>query len=121
MIIVRPAILIALLISLTHCRKKFGASCADSVETLKLLNEGTFLVDCPAKCTETNAPVSGKNPYTTDSSICRAAIHAGAIESYSGGVVKIVIEPGQNEYPGFTMRTIASTPRGAYPHSFSIK
>ncbi len=44
--------------------------------------------------------VTGSNPYSDDSSICSAAIHAGAMHAKDGGVVIIEIRPGQPSYVG---------------------
>ncbi len=60
--------------------------------------------------------VAGSGPYTDDSSICSAAVHAGAIRPKTGGAVTIEIRPGQNAYPGSTRNYIAS---GSYDHAWS--
>ena len=39
--------------------------------------------------------VAGSGPYTDDSSICTAAVHAGVIHAKDGGEVTIEIRPGQ--------------------------
>lgn len=44
--------------------------------------------------------VSGSGPYTDDSSICTAAVHAGAIHAKDGGDVTIEIRPGEPRYAG---------------------
>jgi hypothetical protein len=44
--------------------------------------------------------VGGSGPYTDDSSICSAAVHAGAIHAKDGGDVTIEIRPGEASYPG---------------------
>ena len=45
-------------------------------------------VRCPRKCFKNFAPVYGTFSYTSDSSICRSAIHSGSI-SNAGGVVSV--------------------------------
>jgi hypothetical protein len=57
--------------------------------------------------------VTGSGPYTDASSICNAAVHAGAINALHGGLVDIQILPGQARYPGSTQNFVRSTD---YPH-----
>ena len=52
--------------------------------------------------------VSGSGPYTDDSSICTAAVHAGAIHAKDGGDVTIEIRPGQARYAGSDRNYIKS-------------
>jgi hypothetical protein len=44
--------------------------------------------------------VTGSGPYTDDSSICTAAVHAGVIHAKEGGDVTIEIRPGNSGYVG---------------------
>jgi hypothetical protein len=44
--------------------------------------------------------VIGSGPYTDGSSICAAAVHAGAMRAASGGLVTIEVRPGQTHYTG---------------------
>jgi hypothetical protein len=43
--------------------------------------------------------VWGSNPYTDDSSVCRAGVHAGVITEEEGGEVTVSILPGMSWYP----------------------
>ena len=52
--------------------------------------------------------VIGSGPYTDDSSICSAAVHAGAIHAKDGGTVAIEIRPGQPSYAGSEQNYIRS-------------
>ena len=52
--------------------------------------------------------VAGSGPYTDDSSICTAAVHAGAIHAKDGGNVTIEIRPGQARYVGSDRNYIKS-------------
>jgi LCCL domain len=52
--------------------------------------------------------VAGSGPYTDDSSICTAAVHAGAIHAKDGGDVTIEIRPGQERYAGSDRNYIKS-------------
>ena len=48
-----------------------------------------FLVNCPAKCLNSQGIVYGTNIYSTQSSICRAAIHAGILTD-DGGLALLI-------------------------------
>ena len=53
--------------------------------------------------------VIGSGPYTDDSSICSAAVHAGAIGAKDGGEVSIEIRPGEARYAASERNYIRST------------
>ncbi len=63
--------------------------------------------------------VWGSGPYTSDSSICAAARHAGAIGE-AGGPVTAVAAPGAASYAGSIQNGITSRDWGSYPTSFEI-
>ncbi len=52
--------------------------------------------------------VIGSGPYTDGSSICSAAVHAGAIRAASGGLVTIELRPGQTHYVGSVSHYVQS-------------
>lgn len=60
--------------------------------------------------------VWGSGPYTADSDVCAAAIHAGAI-SPAGGVVTVLGIGGLEQYLGSTRNGIATQDWGAYGDS----
>lgn len=60
--------------------------------------------------------VTGSGPYTDDSSICTAAVHAGAIRAKEGGKVVIEIRPGQSAYAGSERNYLRSAD---YDHAWS--
>jgi hypothetical protein len=64
--------------------------------------------------------VWGTDTYTTDSSICTAAVHSGRIQLATGGVVQIQIAPGMPTYQGTLRGGIGSFNFGTYPGSFTI-
>ena len=53
--------------------------------------------------------VVGSGPYTDDSSICSAAVHAGALRAKDGGDVTIEIRPGEARYPGSERNYVRSS------------
>jgi hypothetical protein len=64
--------------------------------------------------------VWGTDVYTDDSSVCTAAVHAGAITATAGGDIVVEILPGQSSYTGSTRNGITSSNWGSWSGSFSI-
>jgi hypothetical protein len=73
---------------------------------------------CPAGGTP--APVWGSEPYTADSSVCTAAVHAGRISMADGGMVIIEMHEGSSKYDGSQQNGVATGSWGDYPSSFSF-
>ncbi len=78
---------------------------------------GAISVTCPASTGP--ASVWGSGVYTDDSSICAAAVHAGAIGT-AGGVVDFELRPGEPSYPSTTSNGITTSSWGAWSASFVI-
>lgn len=79
---------------------------------------GTVLsVTCPADCT--SGSLWGTDTYTDDSSVCTAAIHAGALDE-NGGTVDVFILDGQDEYPSSEQNGISSSDWGSWGRSFGF-
>ncbi len=76
-----------------------------------------FLVKCPGDCSKISHNVYGNTIYSGDSSICQAAIHAGAINDH-GGEVSFVIVKGEKQYNGKRSFGIESKDRENYVKSF---
>jgi predicted nucleic acid-binding Zn ribbon protein len=72
---------------------------------------------------ETQAALSGSvwgtAIYTTDSRICRAAVHAGAIPA-TGGIVTVTPAPGLPAYPGSAANGITTSNYGPWSASFTV-
>ncbi len=62
----------------------------------------------------------GTNAYTSDSSICTAAVHVGLITIASGGTVVIELAPGEDAYAGTTANGITSSNYGSWSSSFTF-
>jgi hypothetical protein len=89
---------------------------------------------CPANFEGRTAPVScactpeqamsgsvwGSGIYTTDSRVCRAAVHAGVIPA-AGGNVNVVPAPGQNAYAGSAANGITTSNYGPWGSSFTFR
>lgn len=63
--------------------------------------------------------VWGTGTYTSDSRICRAAVHAGAIPA-TGGSVLVTPTPGRAGYEPSTAHGVASSRYGAWSASFTV-
>lgn len=79
----------------------------------------TFTYVCPPQGV-IGASVWGSNPYTMDSAICPAAVHAGKITPGKGGTVTIQVQPGASSYQGSARNGVGSQGWGAYDSSFSF-
>lgn len=71
---------------------------------------------CSANATQ-SGEVWGTGAYTTDSEICRAALHAGLIGP-RGGVVKLSIRGGRDKYEGSYRNGVFSEDHDAWPRSY---
>jgi hypothetical protein len=72
---------------------------------------------CTCAAGSGSGSVWGSVIYTTDSNICRAAAHAGAI-SAAGGTVKVKAAPGCGSYTGTTANGVTTSNWGSYQASF---
>jgi hypothetical protein len=68
----------------------------------------------------TDGSIWGSNPYTDDSSLSKAAVHAGLLQAGQKGVIKVTIMAGLTTYPGSNANGISSTPFGSWGGSFHI-
>lgn len=73
---------------------------------------------CSCAANVDERPVWGSGPYTTDSSICAAAVHAGVINANTGGKVRAVLKPGCGRYVGTRRNGIETRSWNEYPSSF---
>ncbi len=85
---------------------------ADSFTTLR----ERMTCRCTARATQAGT-VWGSDTYTTDSEICRAALHAGEIGP-NGGVVTFEIRRGRDTYEGSYRNTVLSEDYGSWPRSY---
>ena len=78
--------------------------------------DGGFI--CDGRCRAMGV-VWGKNPYTADSSVCKAARHAGVIGP-DGGAFHVTKRPGQSHYDGTDANGVQSLDHLAYDASIAI-
>ena len=64
--------------------------------------------------------VWGVGPYTDDSSVCTAAVHAGLITAAKGGTVTFDVTTGMDAYKGSTANGVTSLDYGGWPRQFSF-
>jgi Hsp70 protein/LCCL domain len=64
--------------------------------------------------------VWGTDVYTTDSSVCTAAVHARKISFDGGGSVTIVIRAGQDRYAGSERNGVTTNDWGSFRASFAF-
>lgn len=120
--VVGSVILFASMLVLVACQRAHTGAPLPAIDwrtsaldlNLRGMNGKSYLFRCPAGKPVPES-VTGSGPYTDASSICGAAAHAGAINAQRGGVVRIQILPGQDDYRGTTQNFIRST---AYAHAW---
>jgi hypothetical protein len=76
-----------------------------------------LFLDCPGGG-PTTASVWGAGPYTDDSAVCVAAVHAGLITVDIGGTVTFGLAPGRERYEGTSANGITTQPYGFWGRSF---
>jgi LCCL domain-containing protein len=77
-----------------------------------------YKVSCPVGGNP--GTVFGHDAYTADSSVCTAAVHAGAISLERGGEVSVFSAPGRRVYGASTRNGVSSEPYGVWRASFTI-
>lgn len=75
-------------------------------------------VECPAGC-EARA-IWGTDVYTSDSSLCTAAVHMGLISFASGGEFVYTAGGAQASFEGSTRNGVTSNAYGAFGYSFTL-
>ena len=79
---------------------------------------GSVAVICPEAGRVT--AVWGTDAYTGDSSICSAAVHAGAISLEKGGPVTLKLTEGRKAYQGSSRHGVVSREFGSWESSFEV-
>lgn len=70
----------------------------------------------------TDANVWGSNPYTADSRVAVAAVHAGLVRTGERGLVRAVIVDGADiTYPGSEQNDVQSFDYAAYPTAYRLE
>ena len=87
--------LATLLAGVAHAQP--ASMCPDNFDVYAGTTE-PVVCGCTAEAVKRGS-VWGMDIYTSDSSVCRAALHAGAVGP-NGGPVTVIPEPGRSAYPG---------------------
>jgi len=80
-----------------------------------------YMVSCPPGCAGQSINVWGSGPYTADSGLCRAAVHAGALNDQTGGSFQVVMDRGQPAYRGSVQNGVQTQDYGSWGESFWIQ
>jgi len=99
-----------------------GSAGIAAAQTAPCPTNGTNLggaIQCACPSGAAPGSVWGSGIYTSDSNICTAAVHAGAIGA-GGGQIIVTPVGRQEQYAGTTQYGITSSPWGAWDSSFSI-
>lgn len=67
-----------------------------------------------------NGNVWGTGVYTADSSIAKAAVHAGVLAVGETGLIRVTVLPGRTMYPRSEMHGVESRAFGRYSRSYMI-
>lgn len=94
-----------------------GASAAQEVCAGFPNGATEHLCSCPADAAA--GAVWGSGPYTADSDICTAALHAGVIGREGGGVLA-VLRPGLEHYAAGTANGVTTSWWGSYSASIEL-
>ena len=76
--------------------------------------------ECSPGAASSGGTVWGSDVYTDDSSICRAAVHAGMIGP-EGGPVDVLEARGRASYPAVSRNGVRSESWGSYPRSITFR
>jgi hypothetical protein len=98
--------------------KVSGTNWGDTAIALRNQPGSRFVYVCPASGRKDQ--VWGTTIYADNSSVCSAALHAGAFTYENGAIVTIEHLPGRASYTGSTQNGITSASLGAWPGSFQI-
>ena len=81
---------------------------------------GTFAYDCPRNPSRAAGTVWGSGPYTDDSSVCAAGVHAGTVSFEAGGRVRVQPRPGQDRYTGSRRNGVETLDYASWEGSFAV-
>ena len=94
-------------------------ACAATFKDMAVADQNSLftICSCPANAGTGEGSVWGSGVYTTDSNICKAAVHAGAVTS-SGGTVTVKKTAGCGSYTGTTANGVTTQSWGSFDSSF---
>lgn len=75
-------------------------------------------LSCSCGALASNGSIYGTDIYTADSSLCRAAVHAGAIPATGGNVTVVTVPAGCQAFKASDRNSVKTTGWGAYNPAF---
>jgi hypothetical protein len=81
------------------------------------VGQDSYACACPAGFSQ--GSVWGSGPYTADSSVCTAALHAGVVGVDGGKVLALATGPGES-FVGSAANGVTSRDWGSYPNTFAF-
>ncbi|MFQ5458764.1 MAG: LCCL domain-containing protein, partial [Myxococcota bacterium] len=102
----------------TAGKEVIEAGCSFAAAHIEGAPGSRHVVSCPSECAMVGS-LWGTGYYTSDSKICKAAIHAGLLGP-EGGMVGVILEKGRPAYRGSTHNQISSSDYGKYGGSFRL-
>jgi hypothetical protein len=95
----------------------YDLTCGDSAQRIVGEVGTTATVSCPSDCAA--GSVWGTDVYTSDSSVCTAARHAGVITS-AGGTFTVHILAGQSSYEGSEQNSVTTSDFSEFGLSYEV-
>lgn len=74
----------------------------------------------PVTASSTDGAISGDNPYSADSTLSQAVVHAGVLTAGATASIAVEIQNGLPEYAGTTRNGVSSEYRPQTPFSYRI-
>ena len=99
-----------------------GAACAQEAPPACPsggMAEGADQVVCLCPAGAASGSVWGSDPYTADSDLCTAAVHAG-VRTPNGGAIQAFAVSGSDSFIGSQQNGVTSADWGSYPRAFSF-
>lgn len=103
--------------SVEVARAKATISASGAAPACTALPKGADSLSCHCDSKSFGGSVWGSGPYTTDSAICAAALHAGAVEK-TGGTVHVLRLGGLDAYSGSKANGITTRDWPAFDSSY---
>jgi hypothetical protein len=69
---------------------------------------------------EIDGPLWGTDVYTSDSSLGKAAVHAGLLQASESAILQVTIEQPLQHYTASTRHGIASSPWDFWPGAYAL-
>ncbi|MEJ6398842.1 LCCL domain-containing protein [Yoonia sp. 208BN28-4] len=97
-----------------------GAVAAQDLPECGIMPDDARSLRCTCPAGVASGSVWGSGPYTADSAICAAGVHAGVIGT-AGGPVIVIRRPGQDSYQGSEANGVTTSNWGSYEFSIDVR